>query len=192
MSESINTSKKRLITGPTWIYFNTKGELLVVIEKEWEKQNKSRKRAWQLFVPAGKQREGDTIEDTLLRETEEETGIKRDLLEIQFLEPKGKIELETEDAQLIMNVFEYNKLLDSNILEKNSAFFVHEIVQRTFLNIRDILEFDQNKIRPWLYEILYVFLWGKIEERIYSENGEYKKSDKDRIDALKKEIENLL
>jgi hypothetical protein len=38
--------------------------------------------------------------------------------------------------------------MDANILEKNNNFYEHEIIQRVFINIREILEFDIDKIRP--------------------------------------------
>jgi hypothetical protein len=38
--------------------------------------------------------------------------------------------------------------MDTKILETNNNFYEHEIIQRVFINIREILEFDIDKIRP--------------------------------------------
>ncbi len=186
---------KKHITGPAWVFFNTKWELLCVIEREGEKQNKSWKRAGQLFVPAWKKRAHEKMEETMIRELWEETWIKKELNIISelSLESKWLLSLHTNDVNIDIEVFTSMKEFDPQILEKCNKFFEYEIIQRTFINIREILEFDIDKIRPWLYEILYLFYGcGEIQNAIKLENGQYSKKEMKRIEKIKQEIYDLL
>lgn len=193
MNESIVHQEKRLITGPAGVFFNTKGEILGVREREGEREWKTRKRAGQLFVPGGKKRSHETLEAAMIREVWEEAGIKEELHIIQQdkLDHKWTLHLETHDTNLVVEVFGHKEHLDSHILEKHHDFFSHEIIQRAFFNIREILEWDIDKIRPWLYEILYIFYGGKIEETIQIENGKYRMEDIQRIDKIRQEMKYL-
>jgi hypothetical protein len=56
--------------------------------------------------------------------------------------------LDTNDVKIDIEVFSSTKEFDPQILEKYNNFFEYEIIQRTFINIREILEFDIDKIRP--------------------------------------------
>ena len=135
------------------------------------------------------------MKQTMIRELWEETWIKEDLgiIKESDLQDKGIIPLETNDVHLDVQVFSSKRDMDANILEKNNNFYEHEIIQRVFINIREILEFDIDKIRPWLYEIFYVFYGcGDIKDTIRIENGQYAKSEMKRIEAMKQEINDLL
>lgn len=193
--EKMNTTReywdKRIITWPAGVFFNTKWELLCIIERE----EKSRKRKGQLFVPAWKKRSNETMEQTMIRELWEETWIKKDLgiIKESDLQDKGIIPLETDDTHLDVQIFSSKEDMDTKILETNNNFYEHEIIQRVFINIREILEFDIDKIRPWLYEIFYVFYGcGDIKDIVRIENGQYAKSEIKRIEAMKQEISDLL
>jgi len=187
-------NEKKYITGPAGILLNTRGELLCVIEREGKKQQKSRKRAGQLFVPAGKQRLGESMEDTMLREIWEETWIKKefDIIENAKLKKKGRFSLETNDTNIDIEVFQYQTELDVDILDRYKDFYHHEIIQRAFFDIREVLEFDIDKIRPWLLEILYIFYGWKIDATVKIENGIYAKEERKRIVKMKQDIDDLL
>jgi len=193
--EKYSREDKKHITGPAWVFFNTKGELLCIIEREGEKQNKNWKRAGQLFIPAWKKRMHETMQEAMIRELWEETWIKKESNSINEanLESKWMIYLDTNDVKIDIEVFSSTKELDPQILEKHNNFFEYEIIQRTFINIREILEFDIDKIRPWLYEILYLFYgYGRTQNAIKLENGQYSKKEMKRIEKIKQELYDLL
>lgn len=189
-----NPKGKRIITWPAGIYHSKNGKILLVIEREWWPQWQSWKKPGQFFVPAGKKRQNETMLGALIRETWEETGIKEEynIISENNLLFKGKVGLETNNEILLIDVFNCNKELDLNVLEKHPTFFDNEIIQRTFFDIKELLEFDVSIIRPWLYEILYILLWWKIEERTLIKNGEYRKQDRNKITDLKQNIKDLL
>lgn len=187
LSPDQDTSLKE-ITGPAIVYLNKQDEILWVIERE----RKSWKRPWQFFVPAWKKMKDEDVMHAVFRETAEETGLNCKSFKMADFQSKWNIILQTDDSKIDISVFSYNKKLDSNILLKNNNFFQNEIIQRTFLDIKELLEFDVSKIRPWLYEILYLFLGWTIKDKIYIEDGEYHPNDFARIKDIKREIKRLL
>lgn len=194
MTEIVPIWEKKIITWAAGIFFNTKWEILSVLEREGEKQQKSRKRAGQLFVPAWKKRSHETMKEAMRREAWEEGGLKEEfnIFGENDLHQKWELKLETHDAILSVEVFWCKKELAPDVLETYHNFYTHEIIQRAFFDIRELLEFDLDKIRPWLYEIIYLFYWGKVEETIYIENGKYRAEDGKRIEDIKQKIRDLL
>lgn len=188
-NSSNNISQLREVTWPAMVYRNTNDEILMIIEREV----RSRKRPGQIFVPAGKKRPNDGMLATALRESEEETWIPRKFLKSDKFAFKGIVPLRTNDAKLDINVYEYQERLPDKILEQNADFFQKEIIQRTFIKIKEVLDFDTDKIRPWLFEILLVLLgWKLSDEKIFIEDGRYHATDFKRIQDIKRQIKYLL
>jgi 8-oxo-dGTP pyrophosphatase MutT (NUDIX family) len=83
---------------------NKKGEVLLLQVNKKELSGESRE-YWD--IPGGRVQRGDTIEDTLIREIEEETGIKkvRNIKPLSMVVSNIRIPIKPKDVGLILSVY---------------------------------------------------------------------------------------
>lgn len=107
MEDSFHLGIKALIT-------NSSGEILL-LKVNPEALKKQTDPYWDL--PGGRIDKGDTIEQTLLREVEEETGITRveNIVEVGMVLSNIRIPIGTSDVGLILGVYECKVNSDSVI-----------------------------------------------------------------------------
>lgn len=161
--------KKRI----DWVFLvleNPEKELLVITENN--ENNRPRKNHGQYSVPAWTIEKSESIEKTIHREFEEETGLNwlTTIVE-ETLEEIGMVLLETEDYELHGRV--YKGKIPMATEDKVRNFSSEEVGQVQVLHPEALLAKSIEELRPGLLEVLLLHK-GIQPQTVYIENWEYK------------------